>query len=100
MIRSILAGLSSAFLVACSFSPSDDVLTTDTSWNENPSLTLIERVTDDGKDGDIVIPYSKYRLANGLTVIIHEDHSDPLVHVDVTYHVGSAREEAQRSGFA
>ncbi len=46
------------------------------------------------------IPYKKYKLANGLTVLVHEDHSDPLVHVDVTYHVGSAREEAGKSGFA
>ncbi len=48
----------------------------------------------------IVIPYKKYQLDNGLTVLIHEDHSDPLVHVDVTYHVGSAREELGKSGFA
>ena len=48
----------------------------------------------------LVIPYTKYKLDNGLTVIVHEDHSDPIVHVDVTYHVGSAREEPQRSGFA
>jgi len=46
------------------------------------------------------IPYKKYRLANGLTVLVHEDNSDPLVHVDVTYHVGSAREEPGKSGFA
>lgn len=50
--------------------------------------------------GQIAIPYSKYVLSNGLTIIIHEDHSDPLVHVDVTYHVGSAREEIGKSGFA
>jgi len=50
--------------------------------------------------GEIAIPYQKYQLANGLTVIIHEDQSDPLVHVDVTYHVGSAREEMGKSGFA
>lgn len=49
---------------------------------------------------DIVIPYSKYVLDNGLTVILHTDKSDPLVHVDVTYHVGSGREEVGRSGFA
>lgn len=48
----------------------------------------------------VAIPHQKYVLANGLTVIIHEDHSDPLVHVDVTYHVGSAREEPGKSGFA
>lgn len=59
---------------------------------------LIEKVEKTGDD--LVIPYEKYQLDNGLTLIIHEDHSDPLVHVDVTYHVGSAREELQRSGFA
>lgn len=59
---------------------------------------LVERVTKKGNE--LVIPYEKYVLPNGLTVIIHEDHSDPLVHVDVTYHVGSAREEIGKSGFA
>ncbi|NDV91883.1 insulinase family protein [Alteromonas sp. 345S023] len=48
----------------------------------------------------VSIDYEKYTLSNGLTVILHEDHSDPLVHVDVTYHVGSAREEVGKSGFA
>ncbi len=59
---------------------------------------LIEKVTQN--EGEVVIPYSKYELGNGLTLIVHEDHSDPLVHVDVTYHVGSAREELNKSGFA
>ena len=59
---------------------------------------LIEKVSKKGDE--MVIPYEKYQLGNGLTLIIHEDHSDPLVHVDVTYHVGSAREELQKSGFA
>jgi len=59
---------------------------------------LIEKVTKQGNE--IVIPYEKYVLPNGLTLIIHEDHSDPVVHVDVTYHVGSAREEIGKSGFA
>ncbi len=62
------------------------------------SIEQVEQVS--ASDGEIVIPYTKYRLQNGLTVILHEDNSDPLVHVDVTYHVGSAREEARRSGFA
>lgn len=61
-------------------------------------VTLIERV--ERAPGELVIPYAKYRLDNGLTVILHEDHSDPLVHVDVTYHVGSAREDIGKSGFA
>lgn len=61
-------------------------------------VTLIEEFDGDGVE--IAIPYKKYRLQNGLTVILHEDHSDPLVHVDVTYHVGSNREDPGRSGFA
>lgn len=59
---------------------------------------LVEQVTKKGTD--LVIPYQKYVLSNGLTVILTEDHSDPIVHVDVTYHVGSAREEIGKSGFA
>src|ERR1700755_1890857 len=59
---------------------------------------LIEKVVKKGDE--IVIPYQKYVLSNGLTVILTEDHSDPIAHVDVTYHVGSAREEIGKSGFA
>ncbi|MEP1448732.1 MAG: pitrilysin family protein [Paraglaciecola sp.] len=58
-------------------------------------ITSVEK-----KDAAISIPFSKYQLDNGLTVILHSDNSDPLVHVDVTYHVGSGREEPGRSGFA
>ncbi|MDE1232082.1 M16 family metallopeptidase [Vibrio aestuarianus] len=61
-------------------------------------VTLVEQV--DAQPGKVMIPYSKYRLDNGLTVVLSPDHSDPLVHVDVTYHVGSAREEVGKSGFA
>jgi zinc protease len=60
---------------------------------------LIETVTRKDKN-EVVIPYKKYELANGMKVLIHEDHSDPIVYVDVTYHVGSAREQQGRSGFA
>ncbi len=63
-------------------------------------ITLIEEFKGGDNDNGIAIPYTKYKLANGLTVVLHEDHSDPLVHVDVTYHVGSNREEIGRSGFA
>ena len=61
-------------------------------------VTFVERVEADGDE--IVIPYSEYVLDNGLKVILHEDNSDPIAHVDVTYHVGAGREEAGRSGFA
>lgn len=46
------------------------------------------------------ISYEKYILANGLEVILHEDHSDPIVAVAIQYHVGSNREVPGKTGFA
>ncbi len=60
---------------------------------------LVEKVKK-ADNLEIQIPYEKYVLPNGLTLLVHEDHSDPIAHVDVTYHVGSAREEIGKSGFA
>lgn len=74
----------------------DQGVSTQTSLPDG--VTLLEDYT--ATDDEFAITYSKYRLANGLTVILHEDHSDPMVHVDVAYHVGSSREEPGRSGFA
>jgi zinc protease len=45
-------------------------------------------------------PYEMFKLPNGLTVILHEDHTVPMVAVNVWYHVGSAREKFGRTGFA
>ncbi len=62
-------------------------------------VTLVETVGP-AKGDQVVIPFTKYKLDNGLTVVLHEDKSDPIAHVDVTYHVGSGREDIGRSGFA
>jgi zinc protease len=48
----------------------------------------------------INIPFEKYALSNGLTVILSEEHSTPTVAVEVIYHVGSKNELAGRTGFA
>ncbi|MEO7084849.1 MAG: pitrilysin family protein [Gemmatimonadaceae bacterium] len=48
----------------------------------------------------IRIPFEKYTLANGLTVLLAQDHSTPTVAVEVLYHVGSKNEQAGRTGFA
>lgn len=95
--RSLLILATTLGLAACG---NNDAPATDAgAASSQPSgYTLVETVAPGS--GELVIPYQKYQLDNGLTVLVHEDHSDPLVHVDVTYHVGSAREEAQRSGFA
>ncbi len=52
------------------------------------------------KETSFSIPVEKYTLPNGLTVILHEDHSDPITAVAVYYHVGSSRETEGRTGFA
>jgi zinc protease len=88
-------------LAACN-NQSAEVANTPEVTEKTASLPAGIMLVDEfkGDDSGIAIPYAKYKLANGLTVILHEDHSDPLVHVDVTYHVGSNREEVGRSGFA
>jgi zinc protease len=48
----------------------------------------------------IDVPYTTFTLDNGLKVIVHEDHSDAVVAIYVSYHVGSGREELGKSGFA
>ncbi len=46
------------------------------------------------------IPYTKFVLANGLTVLVHEDHKAPIVAVNSWYHVGSKNEKPGKTGFA
>jgi zinc protease len=46
------------------------------------------------------IPYTKFILKNGLTVLVHEDHKAPIVTVNTWYHVGSKNEKLGKTGFA
>jgi zinc protease len=48
----------------------------------------------------LTVPFTQFTLPNGLHVILHEDHTVPLITVNVWYHVGSAREKPGRTGFA
>ncbi|MCH8332146.1 MAG: insulinase family protein [Bacteroidetes bacterium] len=65
-----------------------------------PVLAQPELIIKVEGTGEFDIPYEKWKLPNGLTVIVSEDHSDPICHVQVLYHVGSSREELGKSGFA
>ncbi|SNR49887.1 M16 family metallopeptidase [Hymenobacter mucosus] len=101
----LLLGLGASLTLQPAFAQQKKTSTTPkpTTVAKAPSATsggarLVEKVTRKGNE--LVIPYEKYVLPNGLTLIVTEDHSDPLVHVDVTYHVGSAREQIGKSGFA
>lgn len=46
------------------------------------------------------LPYEKYVMPNGLQVILHTDHSDPVISYSIMYHVGSSREVPGKTGFA
>ncbi|MEI6667293.1 MAG: pitrilysin family protein [Acidobacteriota bacterium] len=64
------------------------------------TLALAFLLTGVGGAKDFKIPYEKYVLSNGLTVILHVDTSNPIATVYTVYHVGSARETPGRTGFA
>ncbi|MEN6618286.1 MAG: pitrilysin family protein [Rikenellaceae bacterium] len=52
------------------------------------------------KEPRVELNYEQYTLDNGLKIILHEDHSDPLVALAIQYHVGSGREKPGKTGFA
>lgn len=54
----------------------------------------------DVEEQEFKIDYEKFTLDNGLEVILHEDHSDPIVAVATMMHVGSNREKPGKTGFA
>ena len=88
--------LISSLLFACTSQESSSKISEKVSLPTGVSLVEDVVVTEER----LAIPFKKFILDNGLTVILHQDNSDPLVHVDVTYHVGSAREQLGKSGFA
>src|SRR5579883_1058639 len=49
---------------------------------------------------EIQIPCEEFRLENGLTLLVHEDHKTPIVAVNIWYHVGSKNEKPGKTGFA
>lgn len=50
--------------------------------------------------GTFKVEFEKYKLDNGLEIVLHQDHSDPVVAVAILYHVGSSREKTGKTGFA
>ena len=65
------------------------------------SLTFTLTGIGQSKNSDnFSIAVEKYKLPNGLTVVLHQDKSDPIVAVAIYYHVGSSRETEGKTGFA
>ena len=64
------------------------------------SLILALAASPLAAQSQVDIPYQRFVLPNGLTVLVHEDHKAPIVAVNVWYHVGSKNERPGRTGFA
>ena len=64
------------------------------------SQPLLGQKKNPAGSDSIKIPFETYKLQNGLTVILSEDHTTPTVAVDIWYHVGSKNELPGRTGFA
>ena len=62
------------------------------------SIKLIEKINQ--TDEKITINYEKYKLNNGLTLLLHQDNTIDTVEVNITYNVGSKNEELGKTGFA
>src|SRR5215470_10036306 len=58
------------------------------------------RAANKPADVTVDIPFKKFILTNGLTLIVHEDHKAPIVAVNLWYHVGSKNEKLGKTGFA
>lgn len=65
-----------------------------------PILLVAQKKSPKNSASEIDIPYKKFTLDNGLTLIVHEDHKAPIVAVNIWYHVGSKNEKTGRTGFA
>lgn len=88
--RLLISAATAVMLSACNAAAPDITLPAGISF-----VQKVDKIGD-----ELVVPYTEYKLDNGMRIILHEDKSDPLVHVDVTYHVGSGREDIGKSGFA
>jgi zinc protease len=83
--------------------PSVSILGQDAPSKTPPKAPATRPAASAQKSTDLAlpsIPYEKYTLANGLVVILSEDHRLPLVSTNIWYHVGPANELPGRTGFA
>jgi predicted Zn-dependent peptidase len=71
-----------------------------TSGAGDPAPAAERKMMPPARLQDPKVPFEKYKLDNGLEVILHQDNSVPLVAIDVWYHVGSGDETPGKSGFA
>ena len=64
------------------------------------TITSVPRNSDPAVGPTVALAIEEYQLGNGLHVILHEDHTMPIVAVNLWYHVGSKNETEGKTGFA
>ncbi|MDT7604097.1 MAG: zinc protease, partial [Acidobacteriota bacterium] len=67
---------------------------------KSPTAKSTVAASSDSSDILPSIKFTEFRLANGLRVVLHEDHSTPIVGVNIWYHVGSKNETPGKTGYA
>jgi len=70
------------------------------AWGLRALILIAVTLTAPAQAADELIPYRKFTLDNGLTLIVHEDSKAPIVAVNVWYHVGSRNETPGKTGYA
>ena len=100
-LRSLVLLLgTSSLLAACATVPPADVVAVDAPPVAPIAPAPAEPAPVPALVGEVAIPHQEFKLANGLTVIVHEDRKAPVVGVAMWYNVGSKDEPKGRTGFA
>ena len=86
-----------SFLLLCSLYFQLGLLSADAQARKAPARAAAPKTFDPAR---YTIQYQKYVLDNGLTLLVHTDHSVPIVAVNSWYHVGSRNEKRGKTGFA
>ncbi|HEX4848834.1 MAG TPA: pitrilysin family protein, partial [Novosphingobium sp.] len=99
--KPLLASLLALSLTACSTGPAAELASTPAPASAAPAAKPAPQAAPLGELVKAVdIPYEKFTLANGLTVLVHTDRKAPIVGVTLYYRVGSKHEPKGRTGFA
>ncbi len=98
-MKRVLKAVSAALLLAGGISGC--AYLSETAGLSTPDENNVQTPTDTLKStANLSVPFEKYQLENGLTVILHQDKSDPIVAITTLVHAGSSREKPGRTGFA
>ncbi|HVM36772.1 MAG TPA: pitrilysin family protein [Sphingomicrobium sp.] len=99
-LRHLSILLAGASLAACATAPRTAALEPPPAAPIAPAAAANEPAPVPALVGQVAIPHQSFRLANGLTVIVHEDRKAPVVAVSTWYNVGSKDEPKGKTGFA